>query len=112
MHLQVFIQAWRHLGRGRRLRKSAWTGSCVSIAKSSRCNLVRDTDQFRDPYAKTPNEEEGNPYEGMSADEIDFETFDPIKYYRLPADPWHIVCRWKKDGKSVNLDFFQNVNLI
>ncbi|KAI1443257.1 Pkinase-domain-containing protein [Annulohypoxylon stygium] len=50
-----------------------------------------------DPYAKTPNEEEGNPYEGMSADEIDFETFDPIKYYRLPADPWHIVCRWKKD---------------
>ncbi|KAI2467547.1 Pkinase-domain-containing protein [Annulohypoxylon bovei var. microspora] len=50
-----------------------------------------------DPYTKTPNEEESNPYEGMSTDEIDFETFDPIKYYRLPADPWHIVCRWKKD---------------
>ncbi|KAI0842616.1 Pkinase-domain-containing protein [Hypoxylon sp. FL0890] len=38
-----------------------------------------------------------NPYEGMSPDEIDLETFDPIKYYRLPADPWHIVCRWRKD---------------
>ncbi|OTB07007.1 hypothetical protein M426DRAFT_54380 [Hypoxylon sp. CI-4A] len=38
-----------------------------------------------------------NPYEGMHPDEIDLETFDPIKYYRLPADPWHIVCRWRKD---------------
>jgi carbon catabolite-derepressing protein kinase len=26
-------------------------------------------------------------------------TFDPVKYYKLPADPWHIICRWKKDGK-------------
>ncbi|OTA90506.1 hypothetical protein M434DRAFT_22912 [Hypoxylon sp. CO27-5] len=41
--------------------------------------------------------EKSNPYEGMSPDEIDLETFDPIKYYKLPADPWHIVCRWRKD---------------
>ncbi|KAI1103159.1 Pkinase-domain-containing protein [Jackrogersella minutella] len=52
-----------------------------------------------DPYAiKTPEEEkENNPYEGIPIGEIDLETFDPIKYYRLPADPWHIVCRWRKD---------------
>lgn len=35
----------------------------------------------------------------MSANDIDVATFDPIRYYRLPADPWHIVCRWKKEGK-------------
>ncbi|OTB15157.1 hypothetical protein K445DRAFT_75509 [Daldinia sp. EC12] len=40
---------------------------------------------------------EHNPYENLSPDDIDLETFDPIKYYKLPADPWHIVCRWKKD---------------
>ncbi|KAL7623171.1 Protein kinase [Parahypoxylon ruwenzoriense] len=52
-----------------------------------------------DPYADrlSYGSEEKNPYEGMSPDEIDLETFDPIKYYKLPADPWHIVCRWKKD---------------
>ncbi|KAK8014192.1 hypothetical protein PG990_007488 [Apiospora arundinis] len=38
-----------------------------------------------------------DPYEGMSANDIDVATFDPIKYYRLPADPWHIICRWKKE---------------
>ncbi|KAI1390003.1 Pkinase-domain-containing protein [Hypoxylon trugodes] len=51
-----------------------------------------------DPYvSKTLHDGDINPYEGLSPDEIDLETFDPIKYYRLPADPWHIVCRWKKD---------------
>ncbi|KAI2777383.1 Pkinase-domain-containing protein [Daldinia loculata] len=52
-----------------------------------------------DSYAiPTPNEGDGhNPYENLSPDDIDLERFDPIKYYRLPADPWHIVCRWKKD---------------
>ncbi|KAJ8121895.1 hypothetical protein ONZ43_g1771 [Nemania bipapillata] len=38
-----------------------------------------------------------NPYEGMHLDQIDLKTFDPIKYYKLPADPWHITCRWRKD---------------
>ncbi|KAI0006568.1 Pkinase-domain-containing protein [Xylariaceae sp. FL0662B] len=51
-----------------------------------------------DPFTgKIPDEAEENPYEGMSPDEIDLETFDPIKYYKLPADPWHIICRWRKD---------------
>ncbi|KAI0102038.1 protein kinase SNF1 [Nemania sp. FL0031] len=38
-----------------------------------------------------------NPYEGIPLDRIDLKTFDPIKYYKLPADPWHITCRWRKD---------------
>ncbi|KAF2973503.1 hypothetical protein GQX73_g229 [Xylaria multiplex] len=38
-----------------------------------------------------------NPYDGISLDQIDMATFDPVKYYKLPADPWHITCRWKKD---------------
>ncbi|KAI0443748.1 protein kinase SNF1 [Xylaria telfairii] len=38
-----------------------------------------------------------NPYEGIALDQIDLKTFDPVKYYKLPADPWHITCRWKKD---------------
>ncbi|KAI1425682.1 protein kinase SNF1 [Xylaria sp. FL1777] len=41
--------------------------------------------------------EKENPYDGISLDRIDMNTFDPIKYYKLPADPWHITCRWKKD---------------
>ncbi|KAI0450263.1 protein kinase SNF1 [Xylaria acuta] len=41
--------------------------------------------------------DEENPYEGISLDQIDLKTFDPVKYYKLPADPWHITCRWKKD---------------
>lgn len=32
--------------------------------------------------------------------DIDLATFEPLKYYRLPADPWHIVCRWKKEGEN------------
>lgn len=43
-----------------------------------------------------------NPYEGLTPEQINLATFDPIKYYKLPADPWHIVCRWKKDGKLPN----------
>ncbi|KAI6092033.1 Pkinase-domain-containing protein [Hypoxylon rubiginosum] len=50
-----------------------------------------------DAYTGRVPDDEKNPYDGMSPDEIDLETFDPIKYYKLPADPWHIVCRWKKD---------------
>ncbi|GAP89511.2 putative CAMK CAMKL AMPK protein kinase [Rosellinia necatrix] len=41
--------------------------------------------------------EKDNPYEGIPLNQIDLKTFDPIKYYKLPADPWHITCRWKKD---------------
>jgi carbon catabolite-derepressing protein kinase len=41
-----------------------------------------------------------NPYEGMKPEEIDLATFKPTKYYKLPADPWHIVCRWTKQGTS------------
>lgn len=46
----------------------------------------------------TPADQIPNPYEGIPIDEIDPKTFDPVKYYRLPADPWHIICRWRKDG--------------
>ncbi|KAI0399339.1 protein kinase SNF1 [Xylaria palmicola] len=38
-----------------------------------------------------------NPYGDMPLDEIDLKTFDPAWYYDLPADPWHITCRWRKD---------------
>ncbi|KAI1809539.1 Pkinase-domain-containing protein [Poronia punctata] len=38
-----------------------------------------------------------NPYEGVPLEHIDLKTFDPTKYYKLPADPWHITCRWKKE---------------
>ncbi|KAI0148777.1 protein kinase SNF1 [Xylariaceae sp. FL1272] len=38
-----------------------------------------------------------NPYNGIPIDQINLKTFDPIKYYNLPADPWHIKCRWRKD---------------
>ncbi|ORY57280.1 kinase-like domain-containing protein [Pseudomassariella vexata] len=38
-----------------------------------------------------------NPYEGKAPEDIDLATFDPLKYYRLPADPWHIICRWTKE---------------
>lgn len=47
----------------------------------------------------TPAEQLPNPYDGVPMDEIDPQNFDPVKYYRLPADPWHIICRWRKDGK-------------
>ncbi|KXJ87662.1 kinase-like domain-containing protein [Microdochium bolleyi] len=43
------------------------------------------------------NTPHGNPYRGKKPEEIDPANFDPAKYYRLPADPWHIICRWKKD---------------
>ncbi|KAI1435234.1 protein kinase SNF1 [Xylaria sp. CBS 124048] len=38
-----------------------------------------------------------NRYEGIPLEEIDLESFDPIEYYKLPADPWRIRCRWRKD---------------
>ncbi|KAI0811932.1 protein kinase SNF1 [Xylaria sp. FL0064] len=41
--------------------------------------------------------EKENPYDGIPLERIDMNDFDPIKYYKLPADPWHITCRWKKD---------------
>ncbi|KAI0394072.1 Pkinase-domain-containing protein [Xylariaceae sp. FL0594] len=39
---------------------------------------------------------QANPYDGVPPEQIDPKTFDPTKYYKLPADPWHITCRWKK----------------
>ncbi len=47
----------------------------------------------------TPDDQIPNPYEGVPVEKIDPKAFDPIKYYKLPADPWHIICRWRKDGK-------------
>lgn len=41
--------------------------------------------------------EKENPYEGIPLDHIDINTLDPLRYYKLPADPWHITCRWRKD---------------
>ncbi|KAJ2979762.1 hypothetical protein NUW58_g7121 [Xylaria curta] len=49
---------------------------------------TQDSDEYLD---------EKSSYEGISLDQVDLKTFDPIKYYKLPADPWHITCRWKKD---------------
>ncbi|KAJ3569779.1 hypothetical protein NPX13_g5966 [Xylaria arbuscula] len=46
-------------------------------------------------YERLPKKE--NPYKGVPLEQIDMTKFDPIKYYKLPADPWHITCRWKKD---------------
>ncbi|KAI0024246.1 protein kinase SNF1 [Xylariomycetidae sp. FL0641] len=55
-----------------------------------------------DADVPTPQLENGpekvNPYEGMQPEEIDLKHIDPTKYYNLPADPWHIKCRWRKDG--------------
>ncbi|KAI1824298.1 protein kinase SNF1 [Xylaria intraflava] len=56
-------------------------------------------------YAKENSEEpeahkgayRKNQYDGVPLEEIDLATFDPVEYYKLPADPWHIRCRWKKD---------------
>ncbi|CAJ2502910.1 Uu.00g103040.m01.CDS01 [Anthostomella pinea] len=50
-----------------------------------------DSHRFRGKIEKV------NPYEGIPPEEIDLKTFDVCKYYNLPADPWHIVCRWRKD---------------
>ncbi|KAI1331772.1 Pkinase-domain-containing protein [Xylariaceae sp. FL0255] len=41
--------------------------------------------------------EKVNPYKGIPPEQIDLKKFDPTKYYNLPADPWHIKCRWRKD---------------
>ncbi|KAI1113927.1 protein kinase SNF1 [Nemania sp. NC0429] len=41
--------------------------------------------------------EKENPYDGIPLDHIDINTLDPLRYYKLPADPWHITCRWRKD---------------
>lgn len=60
-----------------------------------------DGSGFKEPRKSKPP----NPYELMAIEDIDMSTFDPIKYYGLPADPWHIICRWRKDDlrkSSVN----------
>lgn len=44
-------------------------------------------------------------YEGVRPEDIDLATFDPTKYYKLPADPWHIICRWKKEGEAYHLKY-------
>ncbi|ETS74914.1 hypothetical protein PFICI_13398 [Pestalotiopsis fici W106-1] len=44
-----------------------------------------------------------NPYEGMKPEDIDLATFKPTKYYKLPADPWHIVCRWTKQDMKKHM---------
>lgn len=41
--------------------------------------------------------EKENPYEGIPLDRLDINSLDPLRYYKLPADPWHITCRWRKD---------------
>lgn len=45
----------------------------------------------------TSNLERDEAYGSIPLDQVDLKTFDPVKYYRLPADPWHITCRWKKE---------------
>ncbi|KAI1851034.1 hypothetical protein JX265_004566 [Neoarthrinium moseri] len=51
----------------------------------------------QDNYKGSRKDQSSNPYEGMKPEDINLSTFDPLKYYKLPADPWHIVCRWRKD---------------
>ncbi|KAF3005576.1 hypothetical protein G7054_g989 [Neopestalotiopsis clavispora] len=55
-----------------------------------------------------------NPYEGMKPEEIDLATFKPTKYYKLPADPWHIVCRWTKQDiiKHMPSDGDDNAHIV
>ncbi|KAI0470612.1 protein kinase SNF1 [Xylariaceae sp. FL0804] len=53
--------------------------------------------EAHDPEPGTEVPKKTNPYEGIPPEKIDLKKFDPAKYYNLPADPWHIVCRWKKD---------------
>ncbi|KAH9906673.1 protein kinase SNF1 [Xylariomycetidae sp. FL2044] len=60
-----------------------------------------EADESQTQY-KGKLQEEKNPYEGMRPEDIDLKTFDPCKYYKLPADPWHIVCRWRKDDLRKN----------
>jgi hypothetical protein len=62
---------------------------------SNHC-LPFDANMFRGGYKGS--KKTYNPYEGVNPEEIDLATFEPIKYYKLPADPWHIICRWTKEG--------------
>lgn len=55
--------------------------------------------KIRAGYKGSKKTHNNNPYEGVKLEDIDLATFDPLKYYKLPADPWHIICRWKKEGK-------------
>ncbi|KAI4597452.1 Protein kinase [Pestalotiopsis sp. 9143b] len=59
--------------------------------------------------AQTPN-----PYEGVKPEEVDLATFKPTKYYKLPADPWHIVCRWTKQDitKHLPLDSEDSAHIV
>ncbi|KAI1500790.1 protein kinase SNF1 [Biscogniauxia marginata] len=58
---------------------------------------VHGSDSTQDLQFGGKMPEKINPYEGVPPEHIDLKTFDPCKYYNLPADPWHIVCRWRKD---------------
>ncbi|KAK6067496.1 Carbon catabolite-derepressing protein kinase [Seiridium cupressi] len=52
-----------------------------------------------------------NPYEGMKPEEIDLATFEPTKYYKLPADPWHIICRWTKEDIHKHVPVSDNAHI-
>ncbi|KAI0594631.1 protein kinase SNF1 [Biscogniauxia sp. FL1348] len=58
---------------------------------------VHGSDSTQDFQFSGKMPEKVNPYEGIPPEHIDIKSFDPCKYYNLPADPWHIVCRWRKD---------------
>lgn len=49
-------------------------------------------------FRGTSDLERDESYGNTPLDQVDLKTFDPVKYYKLPADPWHITCRWKKEG--------------
>ncbi len=72
-------------------------------------NSDRNDSFAGDTTVDTPTDQIPNPYAGVSMHQIDPKTFDPIKYYKLPADPWHIICRWRKNGESSMLNVYNHV---
>ncbi|KAK8098245.1 Sucrose non-fermenting protein kinase 1 [Apiospora kogelbergensis] len=89
---------------GIRSRNAPWEALlCIYKALSKlKASWIVDEDYEKlqgegEHHYKSSHKGSQDPYEGMSVNDIDVDTFDPIKYYRLPADPWHIVCRWKKE---------------
>ncbi|KAI0134486.1 Pkinase-domain-containing protein [Xylariales sp. AK1849] len=91
---------------GIRSRNAPWEALLCIYKALEKLGATWQSDEDYDRVNGPENEQDGfqnsrkefpNPYEGMKPEDIDLATFDPTKYYRLPADPWHIIARWRKD---------------
>ena len=71
----------------------------MTMASGAPCACETDAGRDGEHY-RSSRKGQPNPYAGVPIQDIDLATFEPLKYYRLPADPWHIVCRWKKEGEN------------